>query len=77
MTEYFADYQMDTLRALEMSRLQFLQEMDSLRPGTGERQFILINIFSKNHLLFITFDASRALCWFFSFLYFKSLLSSA
>ena len=35
--ETFTDYQMDLLRALEMSRLQFLREMGSLRPGSGDR----------------------------------------
>lgn len=35
--EYFTDYHMDLLRALEMSRLQFLREMGSLHPGSGER----------------------------------------
>ena len=37
LVEFFTDYQMDLLRALEMSRLQFLQEMGSLRPGSGDR----------------------------------------
>ena len=35
-TEYF-DYQIDLLRALEMSRLHFQREMGSLQPGTGDR----------------------------------------
>jgi hypothetical protein len=35
--ETLTDYQMDLLRALEMSRLQFLREMGSLRPGSDDR----------------------------------------
>lgn len=37
VTELIADYQMDLLRALEMSRLQFLREIGSLRPGSGDK----------------------------------------
>ena len=29
------DFQMDLLRAMEMSRLQFLREMGQLQPGTS------------------------------------------
>jgi len=38
IAELLTDYQIDLLRALEMSRLQFLREIGSLRPGTSERQ---------------------------------------
>jgi len=37
IAELLTDYQIDLLRALEMSRLQFLREIGSLRPGTSER----------------------------------------
>ena len=38
ITELLSDYQIDLLRALEMSRLQFLRDIGSLRPGTSDRQ---------------------------------------
>jgi len=38
IAELLTDYQIDLLRALEMSRLQFLREIGSLRPGTNDRQ---------------------------------------
>jgi len=38
IAELLTDYQIDLLRALEMSRLQFLREIGSLRPGTSNRQ---------------------------------------
>jgi len=37
IAELLTDYQIDLLRALEMSRLQFLREIGSLRPGTSDR----------------------------------------
>ena len=36
-SDYFSDQQLELLRALEMSRLQFLREMGSLKPGSGDR----------------------------------------
>jgi len=51
--DYFTDYHMDLLRALEMSRLQFLREMGSLHPGTGERSAVQIfYIISTGIILF-------------------------
>jgi len=37
IAELLTDYQIDLLRALEMSRLQFLREIGSLRPGASDR----------------------------------------
>lgn len=37
IAELLTDYQIDLLRALEMSRLQFLREIGSLQPGTSDR----------------------------------------
>jgi len=49
MSELINDYQLDLLRALEMSRLQFLREIGSLRPGIGDRlRFSLFAITSYN-----------------------------
>ncbi len=36
-SEYFSDQQLELLRVLEMSRLQFLREMGGLKPGSGDR----------------------------------------
>ena len=52
--EAITDYQMDLLRALEMSRLQFLREMGSLRPGTDDR--CLASLYSYL-LTFMTYPA--------------------
>jgi len=38
IAELLTDYQIDLLRALEMSRLQFLRDIGSLRPGASDRQ---------------------------------------
>ena len=45
-SDYFSDQRLELLRALEMSRLQFLREMGSLKPGSGDRcvQLILANL---------------------------------
>lgn len=32
---FFTDYQLDLLRAMEMSRLQFVHEMKGLQAGLG------------------------------------------
>ena len=35
--ESYLDYHMDLLRAMEMSRLQFLRDIGQLQPGSSNR----------------------------------------
>jgi len=64
IAELLTDYQIDLLRALEMSRLQFLREIGSLRPGTSERQGrqLLLFFFVMSALAVLFFMICGEMC---------------
>lgn len=62
IAELLTDYQIDLLRALEMSRLQFLREIGSLRPGTSDRQGICCYVSMANVCAVCVFYLLHGVC---------------
>lgn len=67
------DYQIDLLRALKMSRLQFLHEIGSLRPGLGDKYVFIVDAWYFVAIAFLSYSMNKPMsCLAFQAVFFFS-----